>query len=105
MAFILTPVNHSLRTFKDQHIIMALHSTSVLFPGLNVCTFKICYHHGTLPLSSPGGHGVNMAIAVVLVHDLLSIKRGLDQVLFSKGYELTFKEMSGDKAHDPRLSS
>ena len=39
----------------------------------------------------------------LLVHDLWSVNRGLDQVLFSKGYELTVKEMSGDKAHDPRL--
>ena len=37
---------------------------SVLFPGLNVCTFKTSYHQGTLPLSSPGGHEVNMTIAV-----------------------------------------
>ncbi len=63
---------------------------------MNVCTFKISYHQGTLPLSSPGGRGVNMS-------QIISLKRGLDQVLFSKGYELTFKDMSGDKAHDPRL--
>ena len=109
MAFILTPVNHSLRTFKDQHIIMALHSTSVLFPGLNMCTFKISYHHGTLPLSSPGGHGVNMAIAVeefsfqCMIYCLLNVAQ--IKFLFSKGYELTFKEMSEDKAHDLRLMS
>ena len=38
--------------------------TSVLFPGLNVGTFKISYHQGRLPLSSIGGRGVNMTIAV-----------------------------------------
>ncbi len=39
---------------------------SVLFLGLNVCTFEISYHQGMLPLSSPGGHGVNMTVAVAL---------------------------------------
>ncbi len=38
--------------------------TAVLFSGLNVCTFKISYHQGTLPLSSPGGRGVNVTIAI-----------------------------------------
>ena len=60
-----------------------------------MCAFKLSHHQGTLPLSSPGGRAVNMTIAVeefILVHDIWSVKCGLDQVLFSKGYELTFKE-------------
>ncbi len=38
------------------------------------------------------------------MHDLCSVKRGLGQVLFSKGYKLPFKERSGHKAQDSKLS-
>ncbi len=41
-----------------------MNAISVLFPGVNVCTFKISHHQGMLPLSSPGGCGINMSIAV-----------------------------------------
>ncbi len=56
-----------------------------------------------IPFWSWGQHDYGCRRVQLLVHGLWSVKRGLDHVLFSKGYELPFKEISGDKAHDPRL--
>ena len=66
---------------------------SVLFFGLDVWTFKISYHQGMLVvLVVLGQHDDSCKRIQLLVRDLWSVKCGLDQGLFSKGYELSFKE-------------
>ena len=56
-----------------------------------------------IPWWSWGQHDYSCRRVQLLVHGLCPVKRGLDQVLFSKGYELHFKERSGDRAQDPKM--
>ena len=60
-------------------------------------------HQVSQTLVAGGQHDYKCTRIEVLVHDL-SVNRGLDQVLFSKGYELPFMEWSGHKAQVPKLS-